>query len=68
MNLRIQTYGEYINHVNNTIIDHSTIDEVNVIDVLEKGLKDLMALCDVVTDKFIIARDNFPKTAPSEAA
>lgn len=44
------------------------LDDVNVIDVLEKGLKDLMALCDVVTEKFTIARDNFPKTSPSEAA
>lgn len=27
--------------------------------MLEKGLADLMDLCDVVTDKFVIARDEF---------
>lgn len=28
-------------------------------DVLEKGLKDLMDLCDVVVDKFVTSRDEF---------
>lgn len=28
-------------------------------DVLEKGLDDLMDLCDVVSDKFTISRDEF---------
>jgi len=27
--------------------------------VLEKGLDDLVAMCDVVEDKFIVARDEF---------
>jgi len=34
-------------------------DEVSVYDVLEKGLSDLMDMCDVVMDKFTIARDEF---------
>ncbi|CAD0029819.1 unnamed protein product [Aureobasidium pullulans] len=32
---------------------------VNVYDVLEKGLNDLMDLCDVVVDKFTVSRDAF---------
>jgi len=36
-----------------------TYDQVNVYDVLEKGLTDLTDLCDVVIDKFTIARDEF---------
>lgn len=34
-------------------------DNVSAYSVLEKGLADLMDLCDVVTDKFVIARDEF---------
>ncbi len=30
-----------------------------VYDVLEKGFNDLMELCDVVTEKFTVARDEF---------
>jgi len=36
-----------------------TYDQVSVYDVLEKGLTDLTDLCDVVMDKFTIARDEF---------
>ncbi|GAB7347770.1 hypothetical protein MBLNU459_g5316t1 [Dothideomycetes sp. NU459] len=36
-----------------------TWDEVNVYDVLEKGLNDLMNLCDVVVEKFTVSRDEF---------
>ncbi|KAK2861343.1 RNA polymerase subunit AC19 [Arthroderma sp. PD_2] len=36
-----------------------TYDSTNVFTVLEKGLNDLMDLCDVVTEKFTISRDNF---------
>ncbi|KAI5375820.1 RBP11-like subunits of RNA polymerase [Alternaria alternata] len=43
MNLRIQTY----------------VDGVSVYTVLEKGLEDLMNMCDVVEQKFTIARDDF---------
>jgi DNA-directed RNA polymerase I and III subunit RPAC2 len=34
-------------------------DGVSVYTVLEKGLEDLMAMCDVVEQKFTIARDDF---------
>lgn len=34
-------------------------DNVNVYSVLEKGLSDLMDLCDVVSEKFVVARDAF---------
>lgn len=37
----------------------TTEDGTNVYDALEKGLDDLMDLCDVVTDKFTLARDVF---------
>lgn len=36
-----------------------TYDGVSVYTVLEKGLDDLMNLCDVVEEKFTIARDEF---------
>ncbi|KAF2158202.1 DNA-directed RNA polymerase I and III [Myriangium duriaei CBS 260.36] len=36
-----------------------TWDEVSAYDVLEKGLQDLADLCDVVIDKFTIARDGY---------
>lgn len=35
------------------------IDGTTVYDALEKGLDDLMDLCDVVTEKFTEARDVF---------
>ena len=59
MNLRIQTYGRsymrsYVNLATNT-----SLDGVSVYTVLEKGLEDLMAMCDVVEQKFTIARDDF---------
>ncbi|KAF1966484.1 RBP11-like subunits of RNA polymerase, partial [Bimuria novae-zelandiae CBS 107.79] len=34
-------------------------DGVDVYDILDKGLQDLMDMCDVITDKFTIARDEF---------
>ncbi|KAF2841644.1 DNA-directed RNA polymerase I and III [Patellaria atrata CBS 101060] len=36
-----------------------TYDGADVYEVLEKGLDDLMDLCDVVTEKFTISRNNF---------
>ncbi|RYN18525.1 hypothetical protein AA0115_g11233 [Alternaria tenuissima] len=36
-----------------------TYDGVSVYTVLEKGLEDLMNMCDVVEQKFTIARDDF---------
>ncbi|TKX22258.1 DNA-directed RNA polymerases I and III subunit RPAC2 [Elsinoe australis] len=41
-----------------------TWDEVSVYDVLEKGLQDLADLCDVVIDKFTIAREEFNAANP----
>lgn len=35
------------------------IEGTTVYDALEKGLDDLMDLCDVVTEKFTEARDSF---------
>lgn len=37
-------------------------DEVSVYDVLEKGLSDLMDVCDVVLEKFEEAVEANPKT------
>ncbi|KAL1608285.1 RNA polymerase subunit AC19 [Paraconiothyrium brasiliense] len=34
-------------------------DNVDVFDILDKGLQDLMDMCDVVTEKFTIAREEF---------
>jgi DNA-directed RNA polymerase I and III subunit RPAC2 len=34
-------------------------DGVNVYTVLEKGLEDLMSMCDVVGEKFTASRDDF---------
>ncbi|EED12461.1 DNA-directed RNA polymerase I and III 14 KDA polypeptide [Talaromyces stipitatus ATCC 10500] len=36
-----------------------TYENTTAIEALEKGLDDLMDLCDVVTDKFTVARDSF---------
>lgn len=58
MNLRIQTYGTLpvLSRISTT---DKTSDGVSVYTVLEKGLEDLMAMCDVVEKKFTIARDEF---------
>ncbi|KAF2446094.1 DNA-directed RNA polymerase I and III 14 KDA polypeptide [Karstenula rhodostoma CBS 690.94] len=34
-------------------------DDVDVHDILDKGLQDLMDMCDVVTEKFTIAKEEF---------
>ncbi|KAL1863808.1 RNA polymerase subunit AC19 [Paecilomyces lecythidis] len=39
-----------------------TYDNTTAVEALEKGLDDLMDLCDVVTDKFTTARDEFNAT------
>ena len=46
----------------------TSADEQNVYDVLEKGLSDLADLCDVVVDKFTIARDGFNEVHRGESA
>lgn len=40
------------------IINSPAIDGTTVYDALEKGLDDLMELCDVVETKFTTARDD----------
>lgn len=37
----------------------ATADNVSVYQVLEKGLEDLMNMCDVVTDKFTVSKEQF---------
>jgi len=39
-------------------------DDVNVQDVLEKGLSDLMDLCDVVIEKFEDAQRDYEENGP----
>jgi DNA-directed RNA polymerase I and III subunit RPAC2 len=38
---------------------NSETDSTTAVEALEKGLDTLMDLCDVVTDKFTAARDEF---------
>ncbi|QKX60041.1 uncharacterized protein TRUGW13939_07183 [Talaromyces rugulosus] len=45
-----------------------TYENTTAVEALEKGLDDLMDLCDVVTDKFTIARDNFNATKADQMA
>ncbi|KAL2137378.1 hypothetical protein VTI74DRAFT_3318 [Chaetomium olivicolor] len=42
-----------------------TFEGTTAIQALEKGLRDLQELCDVVTDKFIDARERFAASASS---
>lgn len=44
-----------------TAIIAALLDDVNVMDVLEKGLDDLAGACDVVLGKFRQARDELPR-------
>lgn len=61
MNLRIQMYGE--SHPAGAWYRNLQLtrfaDGKSAVDCLEKGLNDLMDLCDVVENKFTIARDGF---------
>jgi DNA-directed RNA polymerase I and III subunit RPAC2 len=69
MNLRIQTFGTYDGpvgippflslHGRQVLTLLNAADSTNVFAVLEKGLNDLMDLCDVVTEKFTLSRDSF---------
>ncbi|KAH6636163.1 DNA-directed RNA polymerase [Chaetomium tenue] len=36
-----------------------TFDSTTAVEALEKGLRDLQELCDVVTDQFVVAREKF---------
>ena len=61
MNLRIQTYRKLCVPIRNVIDDTllTLTDNVSVYQVLDKGLEDLMNMCDVVTDKFTASREDF---------
>lgn len=48
--------------------DNWQTDDTNVQDVLDKGLTDLMALCDVVVEKFEDAQKDFKAKNPAPAA
>lgn len=39
-----------------------TADSTSVFTVLEKGLDDLMDLCDTVSEKFTVSRDSFEQS------
>jgi DNA-directed RNA polymerase I and III subunit RPAC2 len=55
MNVRIQTYGEFHSHdIHLPAIDAIT-EGVTARQALEKGLRDVQDLCDIVTDKFLEA-------------
>ncbi len=61
MNIRIQTYGLWLPTDPRALWNATKMstEGTTVYDVLEKGFDDLMALCDVVTEKFTVARDEF---------
>lgn len=42
-------------------------DSTTAVEALEKGLDDLMDLCDVVGEKFTVARDEFNANKETEA-
>jgi len=61
MHLRIQTYGTFslAGRLGSGPFLICRTDNKNAQEVLEKGLDDLMALCDVVEKKFDEARNDF---------
>jgi hypothetical protein len=63
MNVRIQTYGLCpLRSVVTSEADNQKLicgTEGTAFDALEKGLDDLMDLCDVVAEKFAEAREEF---------
>ena len=62
MNLRIQTYGMCGAILLHSVPDTFHTDGTSVYDALEKGFDDLMGLCDVVIDNFMVARDDWNAT------
>lgn len=44
--------------------DDRGIEGTTAFDALEKGFDDLIDLCDVVVDKFTVARDEYMTTHP----
>jgi DNA-directed RNA polymerases I and III subunit RPAC2 len=54
LNLRIQTYGKH--NIQRWLMAGE--EGKTAVDALEKGLDDLMALCEVVEDKFQVALED----------
>lgn len=67
MNVRIQTFGKGYEwgYPETEIATNICSEGTTAIEALQKGLRDLQELCDIVTDKFIDARDRFAATASS---
>lgn len=57
MNIRIQTYGKY--NVSWATSNSNTTVDGTALDALDKGLTDLMALCDEVSVTYVAAREAF---------
>ncbi|KAK8139241.1 hypothetical protein PG984_002621 [Apiospora sp. TS-2023a] len=66
MNIRIQTYGKdvakFTPMLRIAMTDTHTLDTTTATAALEKGLQDLDDLCDVVSEKFWEARNEFNAT------
>ncbi|RAL07081.1 DNA-directed RNA polymerase core subunit RPC19 [Aspergillus homomorphus CBS 101889] len=60
-NPQVEFCGYTIPHPSETKMNLriQTYDTTTAVEALEKGLDTLMDLCDVVTDKFTVARDGF---------
>lgn len=41
------------------VFTDTLLDSTTAVEALEKGLRDLQELCDVVTDQFVVAREKF---------
>lgn len=67
MNVRIQTFGEcYKSRLRKLIgLTNDRLEGTTAIQALQKGLQDLQELCDIVTDKFIDARERYAATTSS---
>lgn len=61
MHLRVQTTGKSSRKPSPTGSHANTlsIESTTALEALEKGFNDLMDLCDVVSEKFTAARDQF---------
>ena len=68
MNLRIQTWGKNLaSELTGFANANRAADDAQstVFDILRKGLNDLSDVCDVVEEKFTVARDEFNKQHPT---
>jgi DNA-directed RNA polymerase I and III subunit RPAC2 len=60
MNVRIQTFGTLQQTIAVAeVLTDALLDSTTAVEALEKGLRDLQELCDVVTDQFVVAREKF---------